>query len=190
MFHKGGARLILCGKSWEKLEELADDLEKTSDPTKVRGKQGEGLTLTVKSTMFTDAAGMKLISNHNDSACGPNLKGGQVDGNPTNHQRSAQTRKSYHRWLNGKEREMFFLLIFFASDFPLKAGAAGLRGHGQHARGHHRDPGVLRLPRRPHPQQRHEAQSPCADHISGDGQADHGPQLLRASHSGQRYDRL
>lgn len=57
VFHKGGARLILCGKSWEKLEELADDLEKTSDPTKVRGKQGEGLTLTVKSTMFTDAAG-------------------------------------------------------------------------------------------------------------------------------------
>lgn len=42
MFHKGGARLILCGKSWEKLEELADDLEKTSDPTKVRGKQGGG----------------------------------------------------------------------------------------------------------------------------------------------------
>lgn len=37
VFHKGGARLILCGKSWEKLEELADDLEKTSDPTKVRG---------------------------------------------------------------------------------------------------------------------------------------------------------
>ncbi|XP_075871862.1 dehydrogenase/reductase SDR family member 7C-B-like isoform X2 [Nelusetta ayraudi] len=34
VFHKGGARLILCGKSWEKLEELADDLEKTSDPTK------------------------------------------------------------------------------------------------------------------------------------------------------------
>lgn len=42
VFHKGGARLILCGKSWEKLEELADDLEKTSDPTKVRGKQGRG----------------------------------------------------------------------------------------------------------------------------------------------------
>lgn len=35
VFHKGGARLILCGKSWEKLEELADDLEKHSDPTKV-----------------------------------------------------------------------------------------------------------------------------------------------------------
>uniref|UniRef100_A0A3B4G0M9 Dehydrogenase/reductase SDR family member 7C-B-like n=1 Tax=Pundamilia nyererei TaxID=303518 RepID=A0A3B4G0M9_9CICH len=26
VFHKGGARLILCGKNWEKLEELADDL--------------------------------------------------------------------------------------------------------------------------------------------------------------------
>uniref|UniRef100_A0A3P8TYR8 Dehydrogenase/reductase (SDR family) member 7Ca n=1 Tax=Amphiprion percula TaxID=161767 RepID=A0A3P8TYR8_AMPPE len=26
LFHKGGARLILCGKSWEKLEELVDDL--------------------------------------------------------------------------------------------------------------------------------------------------------------------
>lgn len=34
-FHKGGARLILCGKSWEKLEELADDLLTTSDPSVV-----------------------------------------------------------------------------------------------------------------------------------------------------------
>ncbi|KAF0033242.1 hypothetical protein F2P81_015532 [Scophthalmus maximus] len=33
VFHKGGARLILCGKSWEKLEELADDLANASDPT-------------------------------------------------------------------------------------------------------------------------------------------------------------
>ncbi|XP_026213279.1 dehydrogenase/reductase SDR family member 7C-B [Anabas testudineus] len=32
VFHKGGARLILCGKSWEKLEELADDLA-NADPT-------------------------------------------------------------------------------------------------------------------------------------------------------------
>ncbi|XP_029364800.1 dehydrogenase/reductase SDR family member 7C-B isoform X1 [Echeneis naucrates] len=32
VFHRGGARLILCGKSWEKLEELADDLSNTSDP--------------------------------------------------------------------------------------------------------------------------------------------------------------
>ncbi|KAM3597775.1 uncharacterized protein V6R79_009059 [Siganus canaliculatus] len=32
-FHKGGARLILCGKSWEKLEELTDDLANASDPT-------------------------------------------------------------------------------------------------------------------------------------------------------------
>ena len=35
MFHKGGARLILCGKNWEKLEELADDLANASDPTVV-----------------------------------------------------------------------------------------------------------------------------------------------------------
>uniref|UniRef100_A0A667YV13 Dehydrogenase/reductase (SDR family) member 7Ca n=1 Tax=Myripristis murdjan TaxID=586833 RepID=A0A667YV13_9TELE len=35
VFHKGGARLILCGKSWEKLEGLADDLASASDPTKV-----------------------------------------------------------------------------------------------------------------------------------------------------------
>ncbi len=35
VFHRGGARLILCGKSWETLEELADDLEKASDPTVV-----------------------------------------------------------------------------------------------------------------------------------------------------------
>ncbi|XP_068581914.1 dehydrogenase/reductase SDR family member 7C-B-like [Cebidichthys violaceus] len=33
VFHRGGARLILCGKSWEKLEELADDLSNASDPT-------------------------------------------------------------------------------------------------------------------------------------------------------------
>ncbi|XP_039980260.1 dehydrogenase/reductase SDR family member 7C-B-like isoform X2 [Xiphias gladius] len=33
VFHKGGARLILCGKSWEKLEGLADDLANASDPT-------------------------------------------------------------------------------------------------------------------------------------------------------------
>jgi len=32
VFHKGGARLILCGKSWQKLEELADDLANASDP--------------------------------------------------------------------------------------------------------------------------------------------------------------
>ncbi|TNN52840.1 Dehydrogenase/reductase SDR family member 7C-B [Liparis tanakae] len=36
VFHRGGARLILCGKSWEELEELADDLAKVSDPTVVR----------------------------------------------------------------------------------------------------------------------------------------------------------
>ncbi|XP_030591988.1 dehydrogenase/reductase SDR family member 7C-B isoform X2 [Archocentrus centrarchus] len=33
VFHKGGARLILCGKSWEKLKELAEDLANASDPT-------------------------------------------------------------------------------------------------------------------------------------------------------------
>ncbi|CAN9505987.1 unnamed protein product [Ophioblennius macclurei] len=33
VFHRGGARLILCGKSWEKLEELSDDLANASDPT-------------------------------------------------------------------------------------------------------------------------------------------------------------
>ncbi|XP_041813396.1 dehydrogenase/reductase SDR family member 7C-B-like isoform X2 [Chelmon rostratus] len=33
VFHKGGARLILCGKSWDKLEQLADDLANASDPT-------------------------------------------------------------------------------------------------------------------------------------------------------------
>ncbi|CAJ1075903.1 dehydrogenase/reductase SDR family member 7C-B [Xyrichtys novacula] len=33
VFHRGGARLILCGKSWEKLEEFADDLANASDPT-------------------------------------------------------------------------------------------------------------------------------------------------------------
>lgn len=36
VFHRGGARLILCGKNWEKLEELADELASASDPTVVR----------------------------------------------------------------------------------------------------------------------------------------------------------
>lgn len=35
VFHKGGSRLILCGKNWEKLTELADDLENASNPTTV-----------------------------------------------------------------------------------------------------------------------------------------------------------
>ncbi|KAM9779886.1 dehydrogenase/reductase SDR family member 7C-B-like [Neosynchiropus ocellatus] len=33
VFHKGGARLILCGRSWAKLEELAEDLTSSSDPS-------------------------------------------------------------------------------------------------------------------------------------------------------------
>ncbi|XP_075999337.1 dehydrogenase/reductase SDR family member 7C-B [Genypterus blacodes] len=33
VFHKGGARLILCGKHWEQLEGLVDDLASASDPT-------------------------------------------------------------------------------------------------------------------------------------------------------------
>ncbi|XP_061088417.1 dehydrogenase/reductase (SDR family) member 7Cb [Conger conger] len=33
LFHKGGARLILCGKSWDKLESLSDDLSSASDPS-------------------------------------------------------------------------------------------------------------------------------------------------------------
>uniref|UniRef100_A0AAR2LBS2 Dehydrogenase/reductase SDR family member 7C n=1 Tax=Pygocentrus nattereri TaxID=42514 RepID=A0AAR2LBS2_PYGNA len=33
VFHKGGARLILCGKNWEKLEDLAEQLANESDPT-------------------------------------------------------------------------------------------------------------------------------------------------------------
>jgi len=33
VFHKDGARLILCGKNWEKLEELYSDLTSASDPT-------------------------------------------------------------------------------------------------------------------------------------------------------------
>ncbi|XP_051904440.1 dehydrogenase/reductase SDR family member 7C-B-like isoform X1 [Hippocampus zosterae] len=33
IFHKGGARLILCGKSWEKLQELSDKLLDASDPS-------------------------------------------------------------------------------------------------------------------------------------------------------------
>uniref|UniRef100_A0A3B3CCI6 Dehydrogenase/reductase (SDR family) member 7Ca n=1 Tax=Oryzias melastigma TaxID=30732 RepID=A0A3B3CCI6_ORYME len=33
VFHRGGARLVLCGKSWEKLEELSDELASASDPT-------------------------------------------------------------------------------------------------------------------------------------------------------------
>ncbi|KAJ7987896.1 hypothetical protein DPEC_G00331340 [Dallia pectoralis] len=33
LFHKGGARLILCGTSWDKMESLYDTLTSGSDPT-------------------------------------------------------------------------------------------------------------------------------------------------------------
>ncbi|XP_076122659.1 dehydrogenase/reductase SDR family member 7C-B [Alosa pseudoharengus] len=33
VFHKGGARLVLCGKSWEKLDTLAEQLANDCDPT-------------------------------------------------------------------------------------------------------------------------------------------------------------
>ncbi|KAG5279164.1 hypothetical protein AALO_G00074800 [Alosa alosa] len=33
VFHKGGARLVLCGKSWEKLDTLAEQLANNCDPT-------------------------------------------------------------------------------------------------------------------------------------------------------------
>ncbi|XP_054614476.1 dehydrogenase/reductase SDR family member 7C-B-like isoform X2 [Dunckerocampus dactyliophorus] len=33
VFHKDGARLILCGKSWEKLQKLSGNLVDTSDPS-------------------------------------------------------------------------------------------------------------------------------------------------------------
>lgn len=32
LFHKGGARLILCGTSWDKLESLHDSLTSDADP--------------------------------------------------------------------------------------------------------------------------------------------------------------
>lgn len=36
LFHKGGARLILCGTSWDKLESLYDSLTNNADPREVR----------------------------------------------------------------------------------------------------------------------------------------------------------
>ncbi|XP_062342496.1 dehydrogenase/reductase SDR family member 7C-B-like [Osmerus eperlanus] len=33
IFHQGGARLILCGKSWERLDLLAEELASASDPS-------------------------------------------------------------------------------------------------------------------------------------------------------------
>lgn len=36
LFHKGGARLILCGSSWDKLESLYDSLTNDADPKEVR----------------------------------------------------------------------------------------------------------------------------------------------------------
>ncbi len=35
LFHEGGARLVLCGPSWDKLESLYDSLCGGSDPSKV-----------------------------------------------------------------------------------------------------------------------------------------------------------
>ncbi|KAI4900531.1 hypothetical protein NFI96_006827 [Prochilodus magdalenae] len=45
LFHKGGARLILCGKSWEKLEALAEQLANESDPTLQYESEGSGADL-------------------------------------------------------------------------------------------------------------------------------------------------
>lgn len=36
LFHKAGARLILCGTTWDKLESLYDSLTTDSDPREVR----------------------------------------------------------------------------------------------------------------------------------------------------------
>lgn len=36
VFHSGGARLILCGKHLDKLEDLCDALNSAADPTAVR----------------------------------------------------------------------------------------------------------------------------------------------------------
>ena len=36
VFHTGGARLVLCGKNWERLESLYDALISVADPSKVR----------------------------------------------------------------------------------------------------------------------------------------------------------
>ncbi|XP_026033183.1 dehydrogenase/reductase (SDR family) member 7Cb [Astatotilapia calliptera] len=36
LFHKGGARLILCGTGWDKLESLYDSLTTDADPREVR----------------------------------------------------------------------------------------------------------------------------------------------------------
>lgn len=36
LFHKAGARLILCGSTWDKLESLYDSLITDSDPREVR----------------------------------------------------------------------------------------------------------------------------------------------------------
>ncbi|KAJ8363757.1 hypothetical protein SKAU_G00125880 [Synaphobranchus kaupii] len=51
LFHKGGARLILCGRSWDKLESLSDDLSSASDP---------GVTFTPKLVLldFSDMDSM------------------------------------------------------------------------------------------------------------------------------------
>ncbi|KAJ0058589.1 hypothetical protein NL108_017438, partial [Boleophthalmus pectinirostris] len=32
LFHRGGARLVLCGRDWDQLEELSEELSRNSDP--------------------------------------------------------------------------------------------------------------------------------------------------------------
>jgi len=43
LFHTGGARLILCGNNWEKLETFAEHLMSESDPALVSAE----LSLTI-----------------------------------------------------------------------------------------------------------------------------------------------
>lgn len=55
LLHKGGARLVLCGPSWDKLESLHDSLCNDSDPSE---------TFTPKLVLldFTDTAGMQDVA--------------------------------------------------------------------------------------------------------------------------------
>lgn len=50
LFHSDGARLILCGNNWERLETLAEQLTDESDPTTVSSQSQNIVCIFIRKT--------------------------------------------------------------------------------------------------------------------------------------------
>ena len=64
VFHTGGARLVLCGKNWERLQSLYDALISVADPSKVRpsgSQHGQPLGTLKSSCLSQSSSGWNLV---------------------------------------------------------------------------------------------------------------------------------